>query len=381
MENHAGEASVSDLQYSMSFSSNSAESLEFHGEERRESSVGPILEQTSYMKIRSRCKQNKSYGSLPTSGSHERVWSFSSKAHSTPTTPTESLEREHQLFRRRQLTSSSSVSEEEATESVLKKARSRLSLNLGIFDAGSSNASSARSPRFLPKILRSSLSKLTLKSKSYDTSQEYSEHNVNTERRIISDDDDDDITDDLEKKSPSLTTKLFVQESLAKGLPIIPFNYSPLEFIKSDSRCDCDAQDDKRQKAYEYSADRRGSRSEPSIRRDTHKVKRDAMKLSLEEKSLKKLLGDAKRELEEEADHKKSSPIRGYAANNSRAHLRRKSSVSGYVKMSRKIDREKSEELNETGEAIMKMGPSISREVAEDDYMKMASSVSSIISV
>merc|ERR1711915_403117 len=185
--------------------------------------------------------------------------------------------------------------------------------------------------------------------------------------------------DDLEKKAPSLTTKLFVQESLAKGLPIIPFNYSPLEFIKSDSRCDCDAQDDKRQKAYECSVDRRGSRSEPSIRRDTHKVKRDAMKLSLEEKSLKKLLGDAKRELEEEADHKKSSPIRGYAANNSRAHLRRKSSVSGYVKMSHKIDREKSEELNKTGEAIMKMGPSISREVAEDDYMKMASSVSSII--
>ena len=220
----------------------------------------------------------------------------------------ESLEREHQLFRRRQLTSSSSVSEEEATESVLKKARSRLSLNLGIFDAGSSNASSPRSPRFLPKILRSSLSKLTSKSKSYDTSQEYSEHNVNTERRIISD-DDDDITDDLEKKSPSLTTKLFVQESLAKGLPIIPFNYSPLEFIKSDSRCDCDAQDDKRQKAYECSADRRGSRSEPSIRRDTHKVKRDAMKLSLEEKSLKKLLGDAKRELEEEADHKKVTDV------------------------------------------------------------------------
>ena len=49
--------------------------------------------------------------------------------------------------------------------------------------------------------------------------------------------------------------------------------------------------------------------------------------------------------------------------------------------MSRKIDREESEELNKTEQAIMKMGPSLSREVAEDDYMKMASSVSSIISV
>ena len=35
--------------------------------------------------------------------------------------------------------------------------------------------------------------------------------------------------------SPPSSTKLFVQESLSKGLPIIPFNYSPFNIIEKKS--------------------------------------------------------------------------------------------------------------------------------------------------
>jgi hypothetical protein len=337
MDYPEGERSRSGTQESdtISFSSKSVESFGSectidsqdspYRDGRRGSSVGPILERPTSLRFSSHVKRNISSTSLPRT-TQQKIPKFSFQNFSVPTTPADSWEGEKNFLRKVDITSSTS-SVEDASESMLKKTRSRLSLNLGVFDGSLSPGSPTRSPRFIPKFLRSSFSKLMLKDKSPtpEPSHEplslpfFGKLSASTQNSPRLEDphsygskystDEDDIS------PPSTpTTKLFVQESLAQGLPIIPFNYptfvivekkrtqnrnvnpfTPLEEmpIKNEEISQKDA------KKY--------SNSEPSSRKvsNINQTEATSSDFSLEEKSLKKLLGQAKQEMEEEASLKK----------------------------------------------------------------------------
>merc|ERR1711915_61576 len=239
---------------------------------------------------------------------------------------------------------------------LLKKTRSRLSLNLGVFDGSLSPGSPSKSPRFIPKFLRSSFSKLRIRDKSCtpEQSQEplslpfiskWTTSAQNSPRVEESQNYGSKCSTDEDELSPpsTPTTKLFVEESLAKGLPIIPFNYPTFVIVEKkraqskNSNNSCKPVDEnmnttidievEEPKTYSYSA----PASRKVSKQNTDQISCDFL---LEEKSLKKLLGVAKQEMEQEASVKKKSWIRGYASNNSRALLRRRSSVSEYVEMS-----------------------------------------------
>jgi hypothetical protein len=319
-------------------------------EGRRESSVGPILERPTSLRISSSFKRNISSGSLPRTN-QQKIPKFSFQNFSVPTTPADSWEREKNFLRKVDITSSTS-SVEEATESILKKTRSRLSLNLGVFDGSLSPGSPTRSPRFIPKFLRSSFSKLMIKDKptTPETSNEprslpffgkMSSSALNSPRLEDPQNYDRKYSTDEDEVSPpsTPTTKLFVEESLAAGLPIIPFNYPTFVIVEKKRTENKTAKpDEKKQNVKDVATgeNKKYSHSAPSSRKvsSINHREQSATNFHLEEKSLEKLLGRAKQEMEEEASVKKRSWIRGYAANNSRALLRRRSSVSEYVEMS-----------------------------------------------
>eukprot|EP00092_Neocalanus_flemingeri_P010718 GFUD01011544.1.p1 GENE.GFUD01011544.1~~GFUD01011544.1.p1 ORF type:complete len:474 (+),score=100.91 GFUD01011544.1:145-1566(+) len=312
----------------------------------RGSSVGPILERPSSLRF----KRNNSYGSLPRT-TYQKIPKFSFQNFSVPTTPADSWEQENNFLRKGDMTSSTS-SVEEATESTLfKKTRSRLSLNLGVFDGSSSPGSPARSPKIIPKFLRSSFSKLMLKDKPKTPDTSHEPRSLPFLGNLFSSAQNSPRQEDpeshnyspaeLEDESspPSTpTTKLFVEESLAKGLPIIPFNYPAFVIVEKNRATGKHTSFPQEPKLQDQEMPNRPSKnftqSEPSSRKTSSLIQPDKEDFCLEEKSLKKLIGRAKREMEEEASLKKSSWIRGYAANNSRALLRRRSSVSEYVGMS-----------------------------------------------
>ena len=109
--------------------------------------------------------------------------------------------------------------------------------------------------------------------------------------------------------SPASSTKLFVLESLAKGLPIIPFNYPTFNIIEKKPT-QRETQPTTNEWAMETpdmpdKCEQISSHSEPSSRTISRTKKQYADKFSLEEKSLEKLLGLAKREMVEEANLKK----------------------------------------------------------------------------
>ena len=141
----------------------------------REGSLGPdrpstltIPTLTSALPKLSRFKREAQYGSLPrVKGGAHKVPKINFQNMSVPTTPADSWGRGEGEFMNQNRDLSSSVSSvEEATEAAVvtprSKSKSRLSLNLGVFDSVSlaGPGSPARSPRFLPKFLRSSFSKL-----------------------------------------------------------------------------------------------------------------------------------------------------------------------------------------------------------------------------
>jgi len=315
---------------------------------RRESSVGPILERPTSLRISTNFKRNIPSGSLPRT-TQQKIPKFSFQNFSVPTTPADSWEREKNFLRKVDITSSTS-SVEEATESILKKTRSRLSLNLGVFDGSLSPGSPTRSPRFIPKFLRSSFSKLMIKDKPTTPEASNEPRSLPFFGRMTSSalnsprlEDPHSCgskysTDEDEVSPPSTpTTKLFVEESLAAGLPIIPFNYPTFVIVEKKRTQNKNSDENSTNteditnlevKNYSYSA--------PSSRKVSHvnQTEQSSTNLHVEEKSLKKLLGRAKKEMEEEASVKQRSWIRGYASNNSRALLRRRSSVSEYVEMS-----------------------------------------------
>ena len=221
----------------------------------REGSLGPDRPSTltiptslsSALPKLSRFKREAQYGSLPRvkKGTH-KVPKINFQNMSVPTTPADSWGRGEGEFMHQRDLSSSVSSVEEATEAVVtprSKSKSRLSLNLGVFDSVSLGPGSpARSPRFLPKFLRSSFSKLMQgKDRTPEPSIAIEPLSLPFFSSPLSKSRCPTPEEEEVEESPpsSPTTKTFVEESLAKGLPIIPFNYPTFVIVEkkiSDAR-------------------------------------------------------------------------------------------------------------------------------------------------
>jgi len=318
-------------------------------EERRESKMGPILERPKSLNFASKFKRDIWYGSLPRT-TQQQIPKFSFNNFSVPNTPVDFWEKENNLTRGKDMNSSTS-SVEDASETSKKKTRSRLSLNLGVFDGSPSPCSPARSSRIIPQFLRTSFNRLITKEKCktpdplpVTMSLPFLGKVFSPEQNVKDDQNNHGFTNDqIDEVTPpsSPTTKLFVEESLAKGLPIIPFNYPTFVIVekkRTQSRSrnpwsHSQAEHVKTGKIVESTRNHL-SFSEPTSRKISNINQQESSEFLLEEKSLDKLLGQAKKEMEEEKNLRKSSSVRGYAANNSRALSRRRSSVSEYVGMS-----------------------------------------------
>jgi len=259
--------------------------------------------------------------------------------------------------------SSSLSSVEEATEEKLTKLNfspaRRKSNNLDISDS----SFISKSPRFLPKFLRTSFSRLISKEKCktpvprlepmslpfFSTSTPVTRSpslspgcSAKSLDSLDTDDNEDDtnVSDDC-----SPTTKQFVEESLAKGLPLIPFCYSTAQIVEKR------IQEKRKKHLLQISShfnsegiELRNNRKTRSVSPNRSNIDKDELcvrltdkemhQMKMENNSLQSVLRIAKKEMEEEAVVRKISDITGYAANNSRALQRRRSSISEYVGMS-----------------------------------------------
>ena len=252
--------------------------------------------------------------SLPRNSRFTRIPKLSFVNLSVPNTPAESagswestLDKNN--LRKREFTSSSSSVEETIPGSFMKKTRSRLSLNLGVFDD-----SPIKSPNLIPKFLRASFTKLMLKDKIKSPDCSHPDEapvslpaSVNCDSLIEDPQSlcDTDTTYSQSQHSPD--TRRFVRESLDKGLPIIPFPMPTIVIAeknianKKDSRRGsvwtirgesheshapdtCDGTRDKRDM-------RQTSETKPSVEEGEERVKKQ---------SLDKLLNEAKHQLEQE---------------------------------------------------------------------------------
>ena len=218
--------------------------------------------------------------------------------------------------------SSSVSSVEEATEAVVtprSKSKSRLSLNLGVFDSVSLGPGSpARSPRFLPKFLRSSFSKL-LQGKDRTPeppvaieplSQPFFSSVLSRSRCPTPEEEE------VQESPPSSpTTKTFVEESLAKGLPIIPFNYPTFVIVEkkiSDARAHQAASPLPGPPLFSSwgateSAKEMRSVSAPTSRKTS---KREGRSTGVDDKSLSSVVSMAKQEMEEEKQESSLRKVR-----------------------------------------------------------------------
>jgi len=130
-----------------------------------------------------------------------------------------------------------------------------------------------------------------------------------------------------------------VRESLAQGLPIIPFNYPTFVIVE-------------RQREHKRLLGGRTAESvsQPPVSRKISEVTPAASSEQAgQERSLNKLLVEAKKQLEIEKEAMKrkvntARMIRGYAANNSRALGRRRSSVTDYVSLGRLEDSQETQD-------------------------------------
>lgn len=216
--------------------------------------------------------------------------------------------------------SSSVSSVEEATEYVGQERRKTFN-HLDIEDG----TSVSKSPRFLPKFLRASFSKL-LKDKPKTEDRMLGPRRdgylrtwtvstpVSRSPSINFDSGEHDIINIPEPShvsatcpsnvSPdhSPTTGQFVAECLAKGLPIIPFNYSTAEIVERRR------QNQRRKPVEVVIAERSKDRSEPPspVERTPAPEWSEADRADkAEDKSLEGLLTLARREMEQEAQLRK----------------------------------------------------------------------------
>ena len=154
------------------------------------------------------------------------------------------------LERRENSSSVSSV--EEATE-VIPAILNRQDIgNTEVISQESNFESATKSPRFLPKFIRASFSRLISKDKtktntptlepmslpffstisiSTASSPTWSIDHSDTQQQDTND-KDTETPDMKESLTCSPTTKQFVQDSLAKGLPLIPFYYSAADIVE-----------------------------------------------------------------------------------------------------------------------------------------------------
>ena len=291
----------------------------------REGSLGPDRPSTltiptlaSALPKLSRFKREAQYGSLPRVKGTHKVPKINFQNMSVPTTPADSWGRGEGEFMHQRDLSSSVSSVEEATEAVVtprSKSKSRLSLNLGVFDSVSIGPGSpARSPRFLPKFLRSSFSKLLQgKDRTPDPPQLPIEplslpffSSVLSRSRCPTP-EEEEVEDCSPPSSP--TTKTFVEESLAKGLPIIPFNYPTFVILEkkiSDARAHQAASPLPGPPLFSSwgaaeKAEETRSVSAPTSRKTSKREGRTmGMGQSVDDKSLSSVVSMAKQEMEEE---------------------------------------------------------------------------------
>jgi hypothetical protein len=145
--------------------------------------------------------------------------------------------------------SSSVSSVEEATE-VLPTMSKRLDISNTEVNSHESNVeSTTKSPRFLPKFLRSSFSRLISKDKakivepmslpvfstisiSSTSSPTWSVGDNDTQTQENNNYQYNETPNTRESLTCSPNTKQFVEDSLAKGLPLIPFNYSSADIVE-----------------------------------------------------------------------------------------------------------------------------------------------------
>jgi len=298
------------------------------------------------------------------------------------------------------LSSVEEATEEQSTKQNFSPAR-RKSNNLDISEA----SFISKSPRFLPKFLRTSFSKLISKEKcktpiarlepmslpffstSTPVTRSPSLSPGCSARSLDSIDTFDNEDDTNESDDCSPTTKQFVEESVAKGLPLIPFYYSNAQIVEKR------IQEKRKKHLLQISSHFNSSESELQNRRKTKSVSPDRSNIDkdelcerltdkemhqmrMENNSLQSVLRIAKKEMEAEAVVKKISDITGYAANNSRALQRRRSSVSEYVGMSEVVKEPASGqcELHQShgcaekqSAKILESNSILSRDISRDD--------------
>ena len=256
--------------------------------------------------------------SLPRNSRFTRIPKLSFVNLSVPNTPADSAASWESTFdknnlRKREFTSSSSSVEETIPGSFMKKTRSRLSLNLGVFDD-----SPIKSPNLIPKFLRASFTKLMLKDKikSHDMGQD--EEPVSLPATLNCDsmiEDPQSVCDsEISPLSPahsqsqhSPDTRRFVRESLDKGLPIIPFPMPTI--VIAEKNIANKKKDPRRSSVWTFRGESHGAQAQAD--RDICDGSRD-MKQTSETKSrgeegggrakqsLDKLLNEAKHQLEQE---------------------------------------------------------------------------------
>ena len=306
----------------------------------REGSLGPDRPSTltiptlaSALPKLSRFKREAQYGSLPRAKGTHKVPKINFQNMSVPTTPADSWGRGEGEFMHQRDLSSSVSSVEEATEAVVvtprSKSKSRLSLNLGVFDSVSLGPGSpARSPRFLPKFLRSSFSKLLQGKDRPPEPQPALEplslpffSSVLSRSRCPTPEEEE-----VEEESPpsSPTTKNFVEESLAKGLPIIPFNYPTFVIVEkkiSDARAHQSASPLPGPPLFSsWGAAEKvetQSVSAPASRKTSKREGRSmGMAQSVDDKSLSSVVSMAKQEMEEEKQEGSLRKVRSFLGGN-----------------------------------------------------------------
>ena len=302
------------------------------GESSRETSLAPQLDTTDSLRISTvnRLGRAEHHGSLPHSRK-QNIPSINFKF-SVPAPNEHRWEDSPGLASREYSSSLSSVeeaTEDDHTPGNYNRIRRR-SNNLDISEA----SFISKSPRFLPKFLRASFSRLISKDKpktavprtepmslpffststpvtrSPSLSMGHSDMSVDSINRIENETDNDDSAD------CSPTTKQFVEDSVARGLPIIPFYYSTAEIVEKRRQ-------QKRNKhlleiSSQFSLEEtvlKKSRKTKSVSPDRSNIDKDELcnrlsekemhDIKMENNSLQSLLRTAKKEMEEEASVRK----------------------------------------------------------------------------
>ena len=167
----------------------------------------------------------------------------------------------------------------------------------------------SKSPKYLPRFLRTSFSKLISRDRSKSQSSSSQEQGSSLpffssvsipslSSPTLSQTEDSDNNDDQVRPCSPATAR-FVEESVARGFPLIPFHYTSLDIVEKN-RAQQRSKEQPHQPEPESSSPARAKyrrlHSDSSSRTEH---------TDLEEKSLQSVLNLAQQELEQEANEKK----------------------------------------------------------------------------